>query len=360
MATTDLTAASVRKAVRNLQECIPRVPPGIVEVIGREAGHSVGTPERRLQDEFLASAECALSPVPWFWHRDDKLDSPQLQFFGFYVLRSAIRGAMLAANFYASGRLLLAREHYGPAVALFYTALFHLCQAYLALHGKVTVSPVLTEPFVLIERELKMIGHAEWPQPQMVLCTLTSCSRWIIEGRSRSHGTIWREVGSVLMSDEDGKVPHWLSAFLEHIRQDSPEELADADIPELLSRLAAFRHKALYEGIGIPESSMAPSGPGQVIFATALSSRASHFEKLTSKWLEHVLDYAVPLLVDCQPDGTLRRALITGIASPAMDPPALEWLEGCDSYELFERLTHWILAEPRDQWRQEVNSVDSR
>jgi hypothetical protein len=352
MATTKLTAASVRAAVRSLRECIPRVPPGIVEVMGEESGRPSGTTERALQDELQAVVECALVPVPWFWCKEGKLDSPQLPFFGFYVLRSAIRGALLAANFYSSGRLLLASAHYGPAVALFYTASFHLCQAYLALHGRVFVSPVLTEPFVLVERDIKMLGHIDWPTPQMILCKLTRNNRWIIEGRTRSHVTVWREIGTALNEDEGDHVPIWLSDFLMHLRKDSPEEPADADTTELLCRLADLRHKALYEGIGIDESAMTPMGRERVIYADALAARANEFEKLTSQWLEYVLNDAVPTLLECSPDGLLHATLVSGVVSPALDPAALEWMQGCDGYEMFERLVSWMIGSRE--------SVDSR
>ena len=338
MATTKLTAASVRRAIWSLHKSTPRVPPGIVEVMGEESEPPSETPEAAIQSELLARAESALVPMPWFWKREGRLDSPQLPFFGFYVLRSAIRGALLAANFYSSGRMLLSSAHYGPSVALFYTASYHLCQAYLALRGRVFVSPVLTEPFVLMERDLKMTGSMEWPTPQMILCKLTCDNRWIIEPRTRTHATIWREIGTALKEDEGDVVPAWLTDFFVHLRKDSPEELAEADITQLLCQLAKLRHMALYEGYGIGESALSSIRSEQVIYADALAARADEFERLTSHWLESVLSDAVPTLLECDLCGRLHDALVAGVFSPPLDPAAADWMRECKGYELFGRL----------------------
>jgi hypothetical protein len=349
VATVDFTAASVKKAVAQLRASVPRVPPCIVEVIGDEANRAPGSPERAIEDGLLASAECALAPVPWFRQRDGKLESPQLPFFGFYALRNAVRGAILGSGFLAAGRLLLAKEFYGPSVAMFYTASFHLCHAFLALHGRVTVVPVLTEPVVIMEKDLKMVAQIPWPAPEMLMCTLTRDNRWIVENRGRSHRVLWREIGCVLREDEDGTPPEWLSEFFAQLRKESPEELAEADTDELLCRIADLRHRALYEGFGMDETALNELSRSREISALALSARASEFEKFATRLQVYILGHTVPLLLACGLDGQLRTVFVSGVYSPGFDMPTLEWVEGSDGYELFERLMWWMTAMPRER-----------
>lgn len=101
-----------------------------------------GTKSRH--DDLITALATSINPeLPWFRKLPGgQLVTPQEPIFGYYALRNILRGLFLGASFVPPGDTLLATMFLSPSIAMYYTASFHLILAYLALQGRVAITPV--------------------------------------------------------------------------------------------------------------------------------------------------------------------------------------------------------------------------
>ena len=328
-----LTERAIRVAVKLLTASQPRVSQGTAEAIGAQ--------RVKVDNAVTLATGDDLVPVPRFDCSDKELVTPQSRFMGFYALRNAIRGVLIGAGYYKAGIETRRQELYGPSVTMFYTASFHLAISFLALHGRVLMSPVCSLEKATANGTAKASAGSELrsgkKSPEMVMCTLTKSGTWTVEGRRRNHRTVWREVDCVLPSGQE-VIPAYVTRFLNYIGESelSMRNATVQDIPNL-------RHGALYEGFGTDRVAYGEIVSRQGNLTRPLANKVEQFDAFAAGMLGDVLSDITQLVTNLPMGHDLRRSLVASIYSLPFDLPTDDWLVESDHYDLFTKMVSWLL-----------------
>jgi hypothetical protein len=259
----------------------------------------IGPPSQQvhLADKLVRQID---TEIPWFLKESDgRITTPQHNFFGLYALRNILRGMLIGASFIPAGDMTLNHEFLSPAVALYYTASLHLILAYLALEGRVLITPVYGRPY--IEYFPRGVGSGHKPilnGPTAVCSILTDEGKWIFEGRSRTHRTYWAEVDK-LMNVKKESLPIFFIEFAHYLV--GPFTSKDKNEKDLvrsaISQLQDARHEALYSGYGLDPISDDMLTNGDADWAP-LNLRAKEFKSFAYGLLNHVLK-ETSSIIDC-------------------------------------------------------------
>lgn len=246
MADNDQTATSIRRAFTSLSAAKPGFPVSFREA-ERQGGPKHGS---------VFSIYGALTLCPTLYRLNGTMRVVQEQFFGFYALRRAIRGVLLAVNHLVGAEHTLTQRVFGPSVVLAYSAAFHSLHALLALRGR-----VYTDSFLW-----PLSSHDSKPPPAAAVL-LTRGGSWKVEGRPRSHTKRWLEVHRQFGPSIDDLPQCFYTMFqyynAEALHRPPPEfeqslparfrqpppTIAEC-LQELLIRIADSRHTALYQTFG--------------------------------------------------------------------------------------------------------------
>jgi len=196
-------------------------------------------------------AQGTITALPIFCGSKSALLCAQKRWFGWYAVRTAVRGVMLPVNFLLAADRLLACRLFAPSAAASYTAAYHTLQTFLALRGR-----VICDPF-------QWVGPATQAAPTAVAGVLTKNNHWQFEPRVRSHRARWLEVRDALAPGEVPDAFEFLFAnlFRNRLRRGTtlqeyfrdPEGTCahiDECWEDLLLSVSEIRHQALYSSFG--------------------------------------------------------------------------------------------------------------
>lgn len=202
-----------------------------------------------------ASALNIKRPVPWFYRdQNGHLRSAQERFFGFYALRNAIRGSLMAARMIQAGVHLEKGRFLAPSVSMYYTGAFHALTAFLALRGRALVETVLGRPVVVLRDESTCSDNCQMDRhPEAVIAILTRDNRWVFEPRARTHQKRWEELHQVF-SAGGREIPDYLVGFCRYLTRGEVQYADPRGLVERgLRRLVEMRHDSIYMGYGFDD-----------------------------------------------------------------------------------------------------------
>jgi len=212
-----------------------------------------GTKSRH--DDLITALATSINPeLPWFRKLPGgQLVTPQEPIFGYYALRNILRGLFLGASFVPPGDTLLATMFLSPSIAMYYTASFHLILAYLALQGRVAITPVCGPRYVELDETHGYCGNKPIPDGPTAICAiLTTSCKWVFEGRTRTHRGYWAELDRTILHTRS--VPECFIDFASYLTsygQYGKKYCDDVEmVREALPYLQDARHEAIYEGYG--------------------------------------------------------------------------------------------------------------
>jgi len=193
----------------------------------------------------------AAQPIPWFY-RDiaNELQSPQEAFFGFYILRNAVRGIFLGLRNIQAGDLLRKYDFLSASVTSYYTAAFHLLSSFLALNGRIIIENLLS---VKVLRRKNGVNHVKSilapSSYSIIIARLTKNNTWKFENLSRTHKAVWRELEDILLKRTD-EIETLFTSFLEDILY-YDNSISGVDLVRKgIQRLIDVRHECIYRGYG--------------------------------------------------------------------------------------------------------------
>jgi hypothetical protein len=240
-----LLLSNIKKSLKIITEDNPEVPDYLIdkEELGSEKSPAFSIAR--------ALAKVAAQPIPSFYHDvTNELQSPQEAFFGFYVLRNAVRGIFLGLRNMQAGDLLRKYDFFSASVTSYYTAAFHLLSSFLAWNGRVIIENLL--PVKVIEdkngekRVQSILDHSSHP---IIIAILTKNNTWKFEGRSRTHGTVWNELEHILLKRAD-KITAFFTSFFKYILH-YENSLSEINLVRKgIQRLIEVRHESIYRGYG--------------------------------------------------------------------------------------------------------------
>lgn len=240
------TANSIRKSFAALSASLPRYTDEYYEAT-RIEGSGYSRP-------FSLHGDLTIFPV--MFGTDGGLRSAHEHTFGFYALRTAVRGLFLSVQFSSESQHALGRKRLGPAVLLGYTSAYHTLHALLALRGCVySDSDDLIWPLASQQKK----------KPSATATRLSSGGQWRPGGCRRSHTQRWLEVDALFKNDL-GQLHDGFSMLYEHHHPESrvdpallavspawmrrPRKTLAEALNGLLRGIAEVRHRAHYLSSG--------------------------------------------------------------------------------------------------------------
>jgi len=237
-----LVAANVRRSCREIESDSSSFSPTVTQL--------ASDLDRSLPAVFR-EGRASVSPI--LFESGTGIVCEQQEFFGFYLLREAIRGCLSAANFQIAGTVLLGHNLFAPAVPAFYTSAFHALGGYLALNGR-----------ALLDKDV-FHWFSATDCPETVAACLTRKNSWKFEKRGRSHPTRWKEL-RFIFSSKTFEVPHYFRqlaralfpnkkrgnpALMDYLRDPAKYTAEIEDfLDDFLKALPEIRHRGLYHASG--------------------------------------------------------------------------------------------------------------
>jgi hypothetical protein len=238
--------------------------------------------------------------LPWFRKLPNgQFITPQEPIFGYYALRNILRGLFLGASFLPAGDILLTKGFLSASIAMYYTASFHLISAYLALEGKVVITPVFGPPYITLDRTHESSGHKPIPgNPSAICAILTTNCRWIFEGRTRTHRAYWAELDRTVLHTRS--IPECFINFARYLTSYGPyEKKYDNEVEmvrDALPYLQDARHEAIYQGYGYDPMSDDLLTNRDADYAP-LDLRAKEYQDFSYGLLDHIVSETRNLVV---------------------------------------------------------------
>lgn len=184
---------------------------------------------------------------PIFEQRGSIPSCLQEKIFGFYALVEILVAVMQSINFLIGANACQYNKLFAPSTVLAYSAAFHLVRAYNAINGRICM------PMSIYNSS-----------PQSILCRIRRDNRWNFENQPTGHRSFWQHYLEVLK--QEPILPesiyelfqHWygnkikpgfgMDEFLEGV--EVPRYSIGEVLDEVVARIAATRHIAVYQGIG--------------------------------------------------------------------------------------------------------------
>jgi hypothetical protein len=280
---------------------------------------------------------------PWFYVDDQKrLRSCQEEYYGFYAMGTMIRSVLRAVGFLVAGDGI-PNQLYSPAILCYYTCAYHTLTAFLAGEGRVITEPALGPPLITVRQTATSYGFSELEVGNGSLSAicgiLTRGNHWIFEGRSRSHGSRWKELLQVDRFKERAPTP--IRAIADYLSSYGGELLCDpAEVLEFgIGRIPEIRHAAAYEGYGA--DSFALEVAMDMGFGGGTHLRRRNMGRFARDWLDEVLIDTAALIAELKARMDDRRKAALRLTTTM--PMEYGHLEGPGS-EAYEEILGFVYA----------------
>ena len=271
-----------------------------------------------------------LNFLPSFESVNGSIVCAQVDYFGFYALRSALRGLELSTNFLVAGQRTLNDNLYGPAVVSLYTAAYHVVESLLALSGRVWIVEDKKRP-------------QDTDAPSVVVGLLTRHNTWKFEKRRRGHSQHWKELRPVLLN-ADAELPPYFQDLFQHffrgryksrtprksyltaLRSANPLPVGEPfslqeKVDEFLHMIAQSRHDALYTGFGSDPLAYEAAVNGELANGTHMAAQARALENFARGVADEVSAKLDELLGNLELSETVKSALFLSVGFPWFDTP---------------------------------------
>ena len=278
-----------------------------------------------------------LNLLPSFNRVNGDIVCTQADYFGFYALRTALRGLELSTNFLVAGQRMLNDSLYGPAVASLYTAAYHVVGSFLALSGRVWID----------------LGDKQHSQdtdtPSAYVGLLTRHNRWVFEKRPRTHASRWKEVRPVLLKADTESLPYFqdlfqhffrgryksrtpIESYLEVLGSANPLPVGEPfslreKVDEFLHMIADSRHAALYTGFGSDPLAYEAAVNGESVTGEHMAAQARAFEKFTREVIDEVSATLDELLGELHLSKAVKFVLSLSVWYPWFDTPKYDLIQ---------------------------------
>ena len=258
----NLLLSNIKESFRIIAEEKPRVPEHLIKIIDERNKHffmkNFGGEKISISEISEAHAKFPIRALPWFyWDSKSELKSPQQSFFGFYLLRNALRGIFISLSFLQSGGLLQKKHLLAVSTFSFYTALFHLLHSFLALYGRVVIEPVLGPIKIIYRKESSECTHDSLnPYIEVIIALLTKKNEWKFEKRTRSHSKRWKELDPIL-TKQGNNIPSFFISFFKYVTAYGGVYLSNKHnlVKDGIEQLTEIRHESIYQGYGYDDMS---------------------------------------------------------------------------------------------------------
>ena len=283
---------------------------------------------------------------------DGQIVCAQADYFGFYALRSALRGLGLSTNFLVAGQRTLSDDLYGPTVVSLYTAAYHVVESLLALSGRVWVNLQAHE------------DSSSATVPLIIVGCLTRDNSWIFENRRRTHLSRWKELRPILL-DAD---PHLLQCFqdlfqhffrgryksrtplklyLEALDSANPLPIGEPfslreKVDEFLEMIAESRHTSHYGGFGSDPFAYEATINGELHNRKGMAARARAFEEFVRGVIDEMSTKLDEFLGELKLPETVKTALFLSVGFPWFDEPQYDLIQPKQLGVRLKRLFHSI------------------
>ena len=288
-----------------------------------------------------------LQPLPQFFRKKDRtLGSPQQEVFGFYALRTAIRGYLIGLLYLQAADREEGVHALAPALALHYTAAYHALIALLALRGRTIVDPILGPLRIIRKGDITYTESDSIPdEPGLIMAKLTARNSWVFEPRRKSHEELWLTLIE-LMARRDSAIPEILRRwFRSELATDARRVDKSGAIKKTIRDIVNARHQALYEGYAYDVAEN--QGTGHALGYKAKGFRALAAGLLSSVALE--LDDLL-YLEDVMPKGPTRNSMVMGILTPPFEMPDLAIPDGTEeNLGKLSRLFDYLSPKPEKE-----------
>jgi len=241
---------------------------------------------------------------PWFYRDERIFDSPQRDFFGFYVLARATRATLIGARYLQAGDVLLAGDYCAAAVVAYYTAALNLTLAYLALEGRVFIDFPHGPPVPDAKG-----GEPMWSeirdkggQRRSMLAKLSKRGLWNFEAKPCGHDSRWQELLPLLDELRREKPPSSLPdpfwGLLGYCTTYGNDYLGGKDgcddaerdlLEEGIKAIPEIRHEAVYRGYGYDDLAVDAAFAGESS-ASGFNRKPHAFRLFGAAMVEQVAD----------------------------------------------------------------------
>ena len=315
-----------------------------------------------------------LNLLPSFNTVNGDIVCAQADYFGFYALRSALRGLELSTNFLVAGQRTLNDGLHGPAVASLYTAAYHVVESFLALSGRVSID----------------LGDEKHSQdadaPRVFAGLLTIGNRWVFEKRRRTHAGRWKDLRPVLLKADAESIPYFQDLFQHFFRGQyksrtpiksylkalgsanplpvgEPLSLRDEWCPspkarqksrkqkklkivdKFLHLITKSRHGALYTGFGSDPLAYEAAVNGEWVNEGHMAAQAKAFENFAREIVDEVSAKLDELLGNLDISEAVRSVLFLSVWWPWFDTPRYDLIQPKELGMRLERISRRILPE---------------
>ena len=297
-----------------------------------------------------------LPSLPSFKRVNGNIVCAQADYFGFYVLRSALRGLELSTNFLVAGQRTLNDGLHGPAVASLYTAAYHVVESFLALSGRVCIDPGDKK------------RSQETDAPSVYAGLLTHRNSWAFEKRRRTHAGRWKDLRPVLLKADAESIPYFqdlfqhffrgqyksrtpIKSYLKALGSANPlpvgEPLSLRDewrpspkarqksrkqkklkiVDKFLWMISESRHDALYTGFGSDPLAYEAAVNGEWVNEGHMAAQARAFEKFAREVIDEVSAKLDELLGNLNLSEAVKVALFLSVWWPWFDTPRYDLIQ---------------------------------
>ena len=274
----------------------------------------------------------------------------QQGYLGFFVLRQAIRCLLLGVNYQVAGDLMLQTGLYGPAVASYYTAAYHVLHSFLALEGR-----------VLFDTAIWPIPSRRPPQDrhQPYIALLTVHNSWVFEPRPRNHRRKWLEVKQAFASLPDALPAcfHKLFGYMYHgvfqrgvdlletIKNPDKYRVRLADrFEDFLTRIAETRHLSIYGSFGSDPNVVDALWNGDVFSTRGIENQAVQFGEFSGSLLMRVASDVKGIMGRLSLNQKLHNALTLSIHYLPFDDPQSDGISDPELADAVKEISAWVDA----------------
>ena len=289
--------------------------------------------------------------LPSFEQVNGSIVCAQVDYFGFYALRSALRGLELSTNFLAAGQRTLNDNLYGPAVVSLYTAAYHLVESLLALSDRVWIDLGDKKRSKDDKKHSKddKKHSKDTDALSVVVGRLTRHNTWKFEKRSRWHSHRWKELRPVLLKADAELLPcfqdlfqHFfrgryksrtpLKSYLTALGSANPLPVGEPfslqeKVIEFLQMIAQSRHEALYTGFGSDPLAYEAAVNGELVNGTHMAAQARALENFARGVADEVSAKLDELLGNLELSEAVKSALFFSVRFPWFDPPKYDLIQ---------------------------------
>ena len=275
----------------------------------------------------------------------------QQSYLGFFVLQQAVRCLLLSVNYHVAGDVLLQTGLYGPAVASYYTAAYHVLHSFLALEGAVLFdTPIWPIP-----------SHSpRQDQRQPYIALLTTHNSWVFEPRPRNHRRKWLEVRQAFASSPDALPACFHKLFgymyrgvfqrgvdlLEKVRNPDKYRVRLADrFEEFLVRIAETRHLSIYGSSGSDPHVVEALLNREVFSTRGIENQTQQFADFAGSFLMCISSDVHAVIRRLNPNPEVRNALMLSIHLPPFDDPQSDSISVAQVADTVKEISAWVNAD---------------